>query len=62
MYQLEGASYDPQRAGKLRSLLNDYTVTTPETMQQLARKYLTSRAGWRLAVLPQGQDLAKAGN
>lgn len=62
MYQLEGASYDPQRASKLRSLLNDYTVTTPEKMQQLAQKYLTSRAGWRLAILPQGQDLAKAGN
>ena len=61
LYQLEGASYDPQRAEKLRSLLTDYTQTTPQKMQELARKYLTSRPGWRLAVIPQGQELAKAG-
>ncbi|OCC22841.1 peptidase M16 [Croceicoccus estronivorus] len=58
MYQLEGASYDPVRAEKLRSLLSDYTETTPEKMQELARKYLTSRPGWRVAVIPEGQELA----
>lgn len=59
LYQLEGASYDPQRAEKLRSLLNDYTQTTPQKMQELAKKYLTSREGWRLAIIPAGQELAK---
>ncbi|MDD3798424.1 MAG: insulinase family protein [Novosphingobium sp.] len=62
MYQLEGAAYDPARAEKLRSLLTDYTQTTPAKMQELARKYLTSRAGWRLAVIPEGQELAKTGH
>ncbi len=62
MYQLSGATYNPQRAEKLRSLLSDYTETTPEMMQQLARKYLTSRPGWRMAVIPQGQELAKPAN
>ncbi len=60
LYQLDGASYDPQRAEKLRSLLSDYTQTTPAKMQELARKYLASRPGWRLAVIPEGQDLAKS--
>lgn len=59
LYQLDGASYDPQRAEKLRSLLSDYTQTTPAKMQELARKYFTSRPGWRLAVIPEGQELAK---
>jgi zinc protease len=42
----------------LRSLLNDYTQTTPEAMQALARRYLATRPGWRLAVIPEGQALA----
>jgi zinc protease len=57
MYQLEGASADPQRIGAVRTLLTDYTVTTPEAMQALARKYLQRSSSWRLAVIPQGQKL-----
>ncbi len=53
MYNLDGASFDPRRVEAIRSLLSDYTETSPEAMQALARRYLVSRAGWRLAVLPQ---------
>jgi zinc protease len=59
MYQLEGATRDPRRVALVRSLLNDYTVTTPEAMQALARKYLAVRPGFRLAVIPEGQELVR---
>jgi len=60
MFQLEGATFDPRRIGMLSSLLNDYSLTTPERMQALARKYLAARPGWRLAVIPEGQELVRA--
>ncbi|GAA4041297.1 M16 family metallopeptidase [Parerythrobacter jejuensis] len=59
MFQLEGATYDSRRVAVIRSLLNDYSQTTPEAMQALARRYLASRPGYRLAVIPEGQELAK---
>jgi len=59
LYNLEGASFDPQRVTLLRSLLVDYTQTTPEVMQFLAGRYLVQRAPLRLAVIPEGQDLAE---
>lgn len=58
LYQLEGSTVDPQRIGLLRSLLVDYTQTTPERMQVLARKYFGGTPGWRLAVIPEGEELA----
>ena len=58
LYQLEGATVEPQRVGLLRSLLVDYTETTPERMQALAQKYFAGSPGWKLAVIPEGQDLA----
>ncbi|MEA1620085.1 insulinase family protein, partial [Erythrobacter sp. T5W1-R] len=58
LYNLEGASFDPQRVALLRSLLVDYTQTTPEVMQFLAERYFTQRRPLRLAVIPQGQTLA----
>lgn len=58
MYQLEGATGDPARIGSVRTLLRDYTETTPQQMQALARKYLEPNASWRLAVLPQGETMA----
>ncbi|MGN3973508.1 M16 family metallopeptidase [Tsuneonella sp. SYSU-LHT278] len=61
LWQLEGASVDSRRVALLRTLLVDYTQTTPEAMQALARKYLTAREPFRLAVIPQGQELATAG-
>lgn len=60
LWQLEGASDDARRVALLRTLLVDYTQTTPEAMQALARKYLTGRQPFRLAVIPQGQQLATA--
>ena len=45
------------RFGTVRTLLGDYTVTTPAAMQALAAKYLIRGKSWRLAVLPQGQTL-----
>ena len=60
LYQLESATQDPRRIPMLRFLLADYTQTPPAELQALAQKYLGSRAGWRLAVIPQGQTLATA--
>jgi zinc protease len=53
MYQLEGGTTDPTRLAAIRTLLGDYTVTTPEQMQALAARYLQSSKDWKLAVLPQ---------
>ncbi|NTZ42742.1 insulinase family protein [Altererythrobacter sp. SALINAS58] len=60
LYQLEGAANDPRRVAMLRTLLNDYSQTTPERMQALAQRYLASRSGWRVAVIPEGQELSSA--
>jgi len=57
MYQLEGATADPSRFGGIRSLLQDYTVTTPAQMQELARRYLVKSRSWRLAVVPAGESV-----
>lgn len=57
MTLLEGATSDKRRIDKLRSLMNDYTETTPDEMKALAQRYLASRQGWRLAVLPEGEQL-----
>jgi zinc protease len=54
MFQLEGATRDPQRFAALRTLLGDYTETTPETMQALAARYLAPDKAWDIAVLPEG--------
>jgi zinc protease len=59
LFNLEGASFDPQRVALLRSLLVDYTQTTPEAMQALAERYLVQRTPFRLAVLPEGQELSE---
>lgn len=59
MFLIEGATSDPTRYRSVRSLLNDYTVTTPEAMQALAAKYLAPGKSWRIAVIPQGQSLAQ---
>ena len=61
MYQLEGATFDFRRVEALPTLLDDYTETTPERMRALAAKYLPVERAWRLAVLPQGDQLAEAG-
>lgn len=60
MFQLEGATLDARKVTFLRSLLLDYSRTTPEAMQALGQKYFGDRKGWRLAVIPQGQELVTA--
>jgi zinc protease len=58
MYLIEGATEDPRKIRSVRTLLTDYTMTTPAAMQALAAKYLVRGNSWRVAVIPQGQVLA----
>ncbi|UIP08010.1 insulinase family protein [Erythrobacter sp. SDW2] len=61
MWQLEGATYDERRVKVVRSLLDDYTVITPAEVQALAQRFLAARPGYRLAIIPEGQELAEGG-
>ena len=61
MYQLEGATSDPRRIDAVRTILSDYTQTTPQAMQALAAKYLVPDKAWKLAVLPAAHPAAGAG-
>jgi zinc protease len=54
MYQLEGATSDPARFAGIRTILSDYTVTTPALMQALAAQYLRKDQSWRVSIVPQG--------
>lgn len=58
MYLLEGATTNPAKYRNLRSVLKDYTVTTPAEMQTLAAKYFVPGRSWRVAIIPQGSSLA----
>ncbi len=60
LYNLEGATGDPQRVAMLRTLLADYSQTSPEAMQALAGRYLADGGAFRLAIIPEGQTLASA--
>ena len=60
LYNLEGATTDPQRATLLRSLLADYSQTSPQVMQFLADRYFAKGVPFRLAIIPEGQQLAEA--
>lgn len=60
LYNLEGASFDPSRVQLLRSLLADYSQTSPDIMQFLASRYFASAVPLELAVIPEGQELAEA--
>ncbi|WP_321323638.1 insulinase family protein [uncultured Parasphingorhabdus sp.] len=62
MSQLEGASYNPRKFAALQTLLRDYTVITPEEVQALAIKYLDDAKKWKLAVLPEAENLAANDN
>lgn len=62
MSQLEGASFNPKKFTVLRTLLSDYTVITPEEVQQLAQKYLKDSTKWKLVVLPEGNKKAAIKN
>jgi zinc protease len=60
LYNLEGATFDPQRVALLRTLLSDYSQTSPQVMQFLADRYFAKGVPYRLAVIPEGQTLAEA--
>jgi zinc protease len=60
LYNLEGATTDPQRAALLRTLLADYSQTSPQVMQFLADRYFAKGVPFKLAILPEGQQLAEA--
>ncbi|MDP3674238.1 MAG: insulinase family protein [Novosphingobium sp.] len=59
LFQLEGAATEPERINDVRSILNDYSQTTPAAMQALARQYLARDRSWRLQVIPQTLAQAK---
>ncbi|WP_260929505.1 M16 family metallopeptidase [Novosphingobium sp. 9] len=59
MDQLEGATWDPKRIAAVRTILPDYTQTTPQAMQALAAKYLGKGKSWRLEVLPDPKTATK---
>ena len=58
MDMLEGSTADPRRIAALRTLMTDYTDVTPDDIKALAQQYLVSRKGWRVAVIPDGEQLA----
>ncbi|WP_235901089.1 M16 family metallopeptidase [Pontixanthobacter aquaemixtae] len=60
LYQIEGSSTDPRRLLYLQTLQADYSETTPERMQALAQRYFGAREGWQMAIIPEGQELAKS--
>ena len=60
LLELEGSSIDPRRMQALRGFILDYSQTTPENMLALAREYFGGEPGWRMAVIPEGQELATA--
>jgi zinc protease len=51
--QLQGTSTDIYRLVNLRSLMSDYTSTTPLEMQALASRYFGPYSGFRIAILPE---------
>ena len=59
LLQAQGATQDPKRYALLRTLIPDYSQTTPEIMQAMAARFLSSDTAFRLAVLPEGQDLTE---
>jgi len=62
MWQLEGASHDPQRYRGLTTVMTDSTQTTAEAMQALAQKYLAQNRAFRVEVLPQKAAVASTTN
>lgn len=57
MWQLRGSTRDPSRIGVIRTLLDDYSMTTPDRMKALAAKYLEARKPLEIAIIPEGTDL-----
>lgn len=60
LYNLEGAAFDPQRVALLRTLVADYSQTSPQIMQFLADSYFVKGVPFKLAIIPAGQTVAEA--
>ncbi|TRD12272.1 insulinase family protein [Erythrobacter insulae] len=58
LYNIEGATSDPRRSSMLRSLLIDFSQTSTQNMRFLADRYFGQGAPLKLAVIPEGQELA----
>ncbi len=59
--QLQGAAFDRNRAVYLQSLYRDYADATPQEVQALAQRYLVSRPGLRISVMPDPAGGGAAG-
>ncbi len=59
--QLEGSTTDPNHIANLRSLMVDYTRTTPTELQALAAKYLLPGKSYKIEVLPKAASPQVAG-
>jgi len=57
MWQLRGTSRDPTLLKSMASLVEDYSVATPERIKQLAAKYLASRKPLEIAIVPEGTQV-----
>jgi zinc protease len=58
MNMVEGSTIEPRRLDAISTLMSDYTEITPQRIRQLARQYLPAGHGIRIAVIPEGQQLA----
>lgn len=53
LFHLEGSAFEPGKLADLRTILSDYSTTSPERMQELARRYLVQGRSWRLQIVPE---------
>lgn len=54
--ELAGSAADPRRLADVRTILNDYSQTTPEAMQVLAKATLDNGRAFEIAVVPEGVE------
>jgi len=53
MRELAGSAMDPTRLGAVRTILNDYSQTTPEAMLLLAQRFLVNDKAFEVQILPE---------
>ncbi|MDA9918517.1 insulinase family protein [Erythrobacter sp.] len=59
LYNIEGATTEPQKLTQLRTLLIDYSQTNTQNMRFLAERYFGTFVPLKVAVIPEGQELAE---
>ena len=52
---LEGGALEPGKFDDIRSILVDYSKTSPQAMQALAARYLQHDRSWRVEVVPEAK-------